>query len=469
MRTPSLRRRVVLWSVSVLALLLLVVGVGVDLALGAVLKAEQRQRLESVASLASALTGLSDQSLADRLSMPGIEARITYRSGGEAVVGTPQAAPRPGRPPAPPASTTRVAAVTEEGGMLVARETLRPGVDLVLSTDSGQIEAELARFRLIMSIASVAAVALAAVLLPLVLRRAMRPLDELTRAATETAAGGRGRRLAPQDPASDLGRAASQFDAMLEELEGAERRAEESADRLGRFLSDASHELRTPLAAVSAGAERLIREPLEDADRDRVLVQLVRETRRAGRLVEDLLLVSRLGDLAVDAQPRSVRDLLEEAAERTAPRRDAPAVTVSGEDATVAADAGRIDQVLANLIANAGAAGARRVRLHARADGREVVVRVSDDGPGIPFASRDAVFDRLVRLDPARSAARGGAGLGLPIARGLAEAHGGSLVCVDGEPGDLPGAVLELRLPRIATEPAAAPSGTRASAGATAG
>ena len=100
-----------------------------------------------------------------------------------------------------------------------------------------------------MSIASVAAVALAALLLPLVLRRAMRPLGELTAAARETAAGGRGRRLAPEDPGTDLGRAAAQFDAMLEELEGAERRAEEAADRLGRFLSDASHELRTPLAA----------------------------------------------------------------------------------------------------------------------------------------------------------------------------------------------------------------------------
>ena len=76
MRTPSLRRRVVLWAVAVLALLLLVVGVGVDLALGAVLRAEQRQRLESVAALATELTGLSDQSLADRLTMPGITARM---------------------------------------------------------------------------------------------------------------------------------------------------------------------------------------------------------------------------------------------------------------------------------------------------------------------------------------------------------------------------------------------------------
>lgn len=449
MRTPSLRRRVVLWSVAVLALLLLVVGVGVDLTLAAVLKAEQRQRLESVASLAGALTGLSDQSLADRLSMPGIEARITYRSGGSAVVGVPQPGePRQGRPRPPAAAPgSATATVTEEGGLLVARETIRPGVTLVLTADARQIDAELARVRLIMSIASAAAVVLAALLLPVVLRRAMRPLGELTRAARETAAGGRGRRLAPKDPGTDLGRAATQFDAMLEELEGAEHRAAEAADRLARFLSDASHELRTPIAALSAGAERLIRDPVDDAERDRVLVQLVRETRRAGRLVEDLLLVSRLGELTVETVPRSILAVLTDAAERVPARRDAPEVDVSGIDATVAVDPGRIEQVLANLIANAAAAGAGRVRLRAAVQGREAVVRVSDDGPGIPPEAREVVFDRLVRLDPARSAARGGAGLGLPIARGLLEAHGGSLVCADPVDGDLPGAVLVLRLP----------------------
>jgi two-component system OmpR family sensor kinase len=456
-RTPSLRRRVVLWAVGVLALLLLVVGVGVDLALGAVLKAEQRERLVSVAALAGDLTGLSDQSLADRLSMPGIEARITYDSGGGAVVGTPQPQPpgrgRPGRPGAHPAAEAAVA-VTEQDGRLVARERLRPGATLVLATDSGQIDRELARFRTIMSIASVAAVALAALVLPLVLRRAMRPLEVLTGAARETAAGGRGRRLAPEDPDTDLGRAAVQFDAMLEELEGAEQRAAEAADRLGRFLSDASHELRTPLAALSAGAERLIREPLDDDERDRVLVRLVRETRRAGRLVDDLLLVSRLGELTVETRARSLRSLLQEAADRTAHRRDAPAVLVEGEDAIVEVDAGRIDQVLANLVANAGAAGARTVRLDARVLEGEAVVRVSDDGPGIPAHLREAVFDRLVRLEPSRSAASGGAGLGLPIARGLLAAHGGSLRCEAPRGDDLPGAVLVLRLPCAVGSPA---------------
>lgn len=452
MKTPSLRRRVVLWSVGVLALLLLVVGVGVDLALGAVLRAEQQQRLVSVAALASELTGLSDQSLADRLSLPGVEANVDYASGGQTVVGTPQApSERRGRPPEPrPVRADPGVTVTQEDGRLIATQTLRPGVELVLTAYSDQTDAALLRFRVIMAVASIIAIALAALLLPLALRRAMGPLGALTRAASETAAGGRGRRLAPEHPDTDLGRAAVQFDAMLEELEGAERRAAESAERLGRFLSDASHELRTPLAGVSAGAERLIREPLDDEERDRVVVQLVREARRAGRLVDDLLLVSRIGELSVRTGPQRMAALLRDAADRSAQQPNAPEVDVDGPDAVVSVDRERIDQVLANLLGNARNAGAYRVRLRSRSTGSGVEVRISDDGPGIPVAARERVFERLVRLDPARSTANGGAGLGLPIARGLVEAHGGTLDCVAPGDGDLPGAVFLLRLPLAA-------------------
>ncbi|WP_375386853.1 sensor histidine kinase [uncultured Amnibacterium sp.] len=458
MRTPSLRRRVVLWSVGVLTLLLLVVGIGVDLVLGTALRADQRDRLQSVAALASQLTGVTDQSLADRLSMPGIEAHVVYASGAETVVGVPEAPPRGHRgPPAPrTASTDATITVVSEGGRLVATQTLRPGVRLQLTTDSTQIDAILLRFRVIMAGASAGAVLLAALLLPLVLRRAMRPLAALTRAAQETAAGGRGRRLEPQQPGTDLGSAAAQFDAMLEELEGAEARAAASADRLGRFLSDASHELRTPLAGVSAGAERLIRDPLGDEERDRVVISIVREARRAGRLVDDLLLVSRLGEIRVHPLPRSVRAIVDDAAERAGQQRRPLEITTAGPDALLDVDRQRLDQVLANLIGNARNAGARRLVIRTVLTAGEVHLRVSDDGPGIAAECRELVFERLVRLDPARSAASGGAGLGLPIARGLVEAHGGTLRCVAPADGDLPGAVLVLRLPRPAVaQPAA--------------
>lgn len=472
MKTPSLRRRVVLWSVGVLAILLLVVGVGVDFTLGAVLKKEQQDRLISVASLARALTGLSDQKIADRLaSFPDITATVQPSSGGGLIVGTPQPqGPGDGGPPKAPkdpkAVTDSSVAISEQDGQIVATTTLPDGSALVLRQNTGQIDTALLRFRVIMAVASVAAIALAILLLPLVLRRAMRPLGALTGAARETAAGGRGRRLDPRNPETDLGMAAAQFDAMLEELEGAEARAAQAADRLGRFLSDASHELRTPIAGVSAGAERLIREPLDDEARDRVVVQIVREARRAGRLVDDLLLVSRLGELAVVARTSGLRGLIRAAADRAAEQRGAPAVEVQAIDETVSVDRERIAQVFANLIGNAGNAGASTVRFRSGADGSDgsdgsdattVAVRISDDGPGIPEVSREAVFERLVRLDPARASAKGGAGLGLPIARGLVEAHGGTLQIVDAAPGDLGGAVFLLRLPRAEHVPDAHP------------
>ncbi|MFD1721332.1 sensor histidine kinase [Amnibacterium endophyticum] len=450
MRTPSLRRRAVLWTVAVLSLLLLVVGVGVDLALRTVLQGEQEDRLRSVAQLAPELAALSDQQLANSLTIAGVQACIVDSSGRCAVVGVPQRPPGPGRGPGALPQPTRsdaAIAVVRNGNELVATETVRPGVVLRLSSSSAQIEDALARFRTIMTIASVVAVALAALVLPLVLGRALRPLRALTDAARQTAAGGRGRRLDPQDPDTDLGRAAVQFDAMLEELEGAEARASAAAERLAAFLSDASHELRTPLAGVSAGAERLIRDPLDEEERDRVTVQIVREARRSARLVDDLLLVSRLGELRVEPRPVDLAALVADAAERLRSRPDAPVVEVRAVDVRVTVDRERTDQVLANLLVNARNAGARRVRIAATADG---TVRVSDDGPGIPTSARERVFERLVRLDSARSATTGGAGLGLPIARGLAEAQGGSLRCVEPGADDLPGAVFELRLPLAA-------------------
>lgn len=110
-------------------------------------------------------------------------------------------------------------------------------------------------------------------------------------------------------------------------------------------------------------------------------------------------------------------------------------------------DAERIAQVLGNLVDNAARAGGATGRVAVSLDDRGPgpVVRVEDDGPGIPVEHRERVFDRLVRLEAARDARSGGAGLGLPIARGIAEAHGGGLRY--GEDGTLGGAVFELSLP----------------------
>lgn len=448
MRTPSLRRRAVLTSLATLACLLLAVGVFVDLTLGTLLKTEQRVRVASLAALATRLQGtLGDQDLADRLSVPGV--LVTIRGDAGTVVGVP-APPTRAAPPPRPAPAAAVPRVQDRDGRIIATQRITGGGTLVLSADTRPIDATLARFRVVMAAGSIGALLIAGLLLRVVLGRALQPLHALTESARATARGDRGRRLTPRDPHTDLGRAATEFDAMLEELEGAEHAARQARERLGAFLSDAAHELRTPLAAISAGAEHLLLDSADPAastpgapESHEVLAGVVRETRRAGRLVDDLLTVSRLGQLSLLREPVDIRALAAAAAARVSSRVEviAPRPTPS-----FSGDRMRLEQVLANLLGNARAAAPDgRTRVRVTPAGPHVAMVVSDDGPGVALADRGRIFERLVRLDPSRSTA--GAGLGLPIARGLVEAHGGRLTCIEPEAGDLPGAAFRIELP----------------------
>lgn len=235
--------------------------------------------------------------------------------------------------------------------------------------------------------------------------RALQPLQQMTTTARDITAGDRGRRLRPTRPDTELGQTAAAFDAMLDAVEGAEaqaRHAESQArdaeDRLRRFLSDVAHELRTPLAGARAATEQVLRSDPPRDQRESGLVSAIRENDRAARLVDDMLTMARI-DQGLELRRVSV-DLTEQA------RRAA-----------------------ANLLLTAP-----RARLTVTGDPCPVL----------------ADPDRLVRLDDARArtgdADRTGFGLGLPIARGLARAHGGDLVCLPRERG----AAFELRLPRTA-------------------
>jgi two-component system, OmpR family, sensor kinase len=274
----------------------------------------------------------------------------------------------------------------------------------------------------------------------------------MTGLARSITRGDRGRRLAPSRTDTELGRAAAAFDGMLDELEGAERAARTaeataraSEARTRRFVADAAHELRTPLAGVQAVAEAVASPVLDAEERDRLTLLLLRETGRAGRLVDDLLVLARI-DAGIDLrrEPLDLLALARTEAERSLLVAADPPVTVQGAPVTVDADPTRLGQVLANLLDNA--------RRYAGPGGRIAVavgpgprVLVTDTGPGVAPADRERIFDRLVRLDEARSAHDGGAGLGLAIARGIARAHGGDLRCVD-PPGGT-GAAFELTLP----------------------
>lgn len=176
------------------------------------------------------------------------------------------------------------------------------GTRLVLAVDPDENAGVLGRLRAVMlGIGAAGLVVLAVVLLGGV-RVALRPLETMTGLARDIAAGDRGRRLRPARTDTELGRTAQAFDAMLDALEAAQVRAETAADdarrseaTTRRFLSDAAHELRTPITGVQSLAETLVRHPDTALERrERIATTLVRETRRAGALVADMLELARI-------------------------------------------------------------------------------------------------------------------------------------------------------------------------------
>ncbi len=203
---------------------------------------------------------------------------------------------------------------------------------------------------------------------------------------------------------------------------------DEAFARQRRFVSDASHELRTPLTAIRGQLEVLGRQRSPDsADVRRVEGLVGAELARIERLVEELLALARL-DEGAPLRPRRLEltPFLRGFAEHDG---DAAVVLGPSPAGTLVADPDRLTQVLRNLAANARrhAGPAGRVEVSAEARGGRLTIRVDDDGPGIPPAERDRVFDRFHRSGAARDRDTGGSGLGLAIARSIVELHGGRI------------------------------------------
>jgi len=156
----------------------------------------------------------------------------------------------------------------------------------------------------------------AALALGRILGRALAPLDRTTAVAAAIARGQARERLSPQRTDTELGRMAQAFDAMLDRLQAALDAAHASEERMRQFLGDAAHELRTPIQAVQAGAETLLRDSHDEDQRQGRALQMIRDSARAGRLVDDLLTLNRL-DQDPELEPSEV-DLAELAREQLA-------------------------------------------------------------------------------------------------------------------------------------------------------
>ncbi|MBY4036822.1 HAMP domain-containing histidine kinase [Rhodococcus fascians] len=449
--------RVVATVVVLFAALLVIVGSSVDVVLGQQLRRDLEARLSDRATRAVELveSGVGPGDLVQALQGDAIRVRVTAADG--TVYGAPGSGP-PGpdiRPatPAPPAGQSRTPSPpgppdppAPPSDSFEITEPLPDGSTLSLLGDTTAIADVRRQLRILMLGAGAVTLLLAAAALTFAVRRALSPLDSMTSVARRITNGDRGRRLLPTKPNTDLGRTASAVDEMLDALEDAERREASAAraarlaeEDMRRFLADAAHELRTPVAGISALAQSLQRDAEHRPDRvARWSELLVGESSRASRLVGDMLDSVRAENTSdLDATDTDLADITRRTVERAALLMPNIRFDVdAAQPIPVHIDVGRIEQILSNVLDNAGrftpSGGTIRVAV-----GRDThaFVTVDDEGPGVAEADRERIFERLVRLNSARDRASGGVGLGLSIARTLARAHGGELVCLAGPSG----------------------------------
>jgi two-component system, OmpR family, sensor kinase len=277
----------------------------------------------------------------------------------------------------------------------------------------------------------------------LLVGRSLKPIAEISAAATKIAAGNLNERIGTSDTDSELGQLAGVLNDTFARLEAA-------FARQTRFTADAAHELRTPLAVLLTHTQNALNVTCGSEEHREAFAACQRAAQRMRALTESLLWLARVDSGA--QPPAKVRlDLADRVAaclELLKPLADRRGIVVKTDLKPVAmqGDPGQVDQVATNLIGNAIEhnvdCGEVRVSVFAGSGGGVLVV--ADNGPGIPDDHLPHVFERFYRSDQSRSRSSGGVGLGLAIAKAIVDAHGGTLE-VGSRPGN--GAVFTATFP----------------------
>ncbi len=322
----------------------------------------------------------------------------------------------------------RVQSLHVTGGSLVAGTSLQQ-----VTRTIGQVEA-------IVTFGSLAVVMVIGLGVFVVLRRGLRPIETMASQADRISAGDLTDRVAPRHPRSEVGRLGTALNGMLARIEAGVQEREASQEQMRRFFADASHELRTPLASLRANAELYQQGALSSPGQlDEVMNRIVLETRRMGRLVDDMLRLARLGQHpGRTAEPVDVTALVAGCAERACVAdpgrpwrvRAAAGLTATGDEELLRR---AVDNLLTNVLVHTprGTTGT----VTAAAAGGHVSIEVSDDGPGVPPDKLPHIFERFYRAGAQPS--RPGSGLGLAIAAEIAAAHGGSAQAAPASPHGL--------------------------------
>ena len=327
----------------------------------------------------------------------------------------------------------------------------RGGLIDIAALPFSAVTVPLTRQLMMASLLTLAAIALSGFGARQVVANSLRPLRRLASTASQVAAlplaSGEGNlpvRVPPQDldPRSEVGQVGVAFNQMLDHVEGALEARHRSETKVRQFVADASHELRNPLAAIRGYAELTRREQAElPANTAHALTRIESESDRMSALVEDLLLLARLDSQpTLDLQPTDVTQIVLNAVDdaRVAGPGHRWELDLPEEALLAEADPHRLHQVVANLLANARVhtPSGTTVVTSLRAEAGQVVIRVTDNGPGVPPEIRDTIFERFTRAEASRVRHAGGSstGLGLAIVSAVISAHGGS-VALESAPG----------------------------------
>jgi len=266
--------------------------------------------------------------------------------------------------------------------------------------------------------------------------RAIQPVDEMVETAETIAAGDLASRVPETATTSELQRLGVALNDMLGHIEEAVIKERAGQERLRRFVADASHELRTPVAAISGYAELRRTGGLEtQAAEDNAWSRIERESSRMSSLIEELLMLARLGQTqALDKQRFDLVEVARDAAADHAtidPTR--PVELLGTHCAMLTADKERLHQVVSSLLSNVRAHTPEGTLARVEITSREgfVELSVTDRGPGIPESALEHIFDRFYRADPSRSRHTGGSGLGLAIVNAIVTAHGGTVTAAN--------------------------------------
>ncbi|GEK79461.1 sensor histidine kinase [Agrococcus baldri] len=480
----SLRRRLLVVVVTLFALLTAAVAIASVMTMRVVLETRVDEQLRELSGRAVVAAQRAQQTGTDQtidLSGNPVGALIAVQQGDRLI--DPHVVNRLGQKFALSEADERIVLASENG--VIQNESLpRFGSYRVIATEVGDIRVivglslsdanqTLAALGFVIAVSAIAAVTIVLLLGDMIIRRALRPLTAVI-ATTERIsqlplASGNAQltnRVRIEEPASEVERVQESMNRMLNHIEEAFDARALSERRVRQFVADASHELRTPLAAVRGYAEITRKHDAElSADSRASLERIEAAARRMQALVDDLLLLARLdeGRELVRGEVDLSLLVVEAVADAQAAGRDHPiALELPGEPVMVPGDQLRLQQIVANLLANARVhtPEGTAIDVQLRAEGSEAVIDIVDAGPGIPEALQQSAFERFARGDSSRSRIAGSSGLGLAIVQALVEAHHGRIV-LESEPGRTAFTVrLPLWQPKAARDAPAEPSGT---------